>query len=116
MGGAGRIVAEAGAVNFFFENTTANGTFNLSPLGEVALGFSHFAHAAGTASEALEDWRGIAYVPIALLVEVAHGMGERSVVQRRASRFCGLFDCFFVRRIMQASGTFIPAMHGTSFR
>lgn len=84
MGGAGRIVAEAGAVNFFFENTTTNGTFNLSPLGEVALGFSRFAHAAGTDPIALEAWRGVAYVPVALLVEQAHGMGERSrcVAQR----------------------------------
>lgn len=79
MGGAGRIIAEAGAVNFFYENTT-NGTFNLSPLGEVAMGFSRFAHAAGSAPAALEAWRGIAYVPVALLVELAHGMGESSLI------------------------------------
>ena len=81
MGGAGRIVAEAGAVNFFFENVTANGTFNLSPLGEIGLGFSRFAHAAGQQPEALELWRGIAYVPVALVIERAHGMGEYSSVK-----------------------------------
>lgn len=69
-------MAEAGAVNFFFENTTANGTFNLSPLGEAGLGFSRLAHAAGVAPSALEEWRGIPYVPVALLVELAHGMGK----------------------------------------
>jgi hypothetical protein len=81
MGGAGRIVAEAGAVDFFFENTTANGTFNLSPLGEVGLGFARFAHGGGSAivspsgTNDLEAWRGIPYVPVALLVELEHGMG-----------------------------------------
>eukprot|EP01043_Picozoa_sp_COSAG02_P037437 COSAG02_NODE_2807_length_7985_cov_659.432412_8_plen_639_part_00 len=67
MSGAGHLVAEAGAVNLFFQNKSADGVLNLSPLGEVAKDFAHFTHSR------LE--RGIPYAPIAIVLEHAHGFG-----------------------------------------
>ena len=67
MSGVGHLDAEAGAVNLFFENKSSDGVLNLSPLGQVARDFSHFAHGRVE--------RGIPYVPIAIVLEHAHGFG-----------------------------------------
>ena len=67
MSGAGHLVAEAGAVNLFLQNKSSDGVLNLSPLGEVARDFAHFAHGRVE--------RGIPYVPLAVVLERAHGFG-----------------------------------------
>ena len=72
MAGAGALVAEAGAVNFFFENKTADGVFNLSPLGEIGRGLYAFAHGFGAPAAAA---RGIPYVPVAVVTELSFGAG-----------------------------------------
>ncbi len=71
MAGAGGLISEAGAVNFFYENTTAEGVFPLSPLGQVGSELYHFTHPPGGP----EVVRGIPYVPVAVVVELDHGMG-----------------------------------------
>ncbi len=61
------LVFAAGAVNFFYENTTAAGVFELSPLGAVGVELTTLTTSLPT--------RGIPYVPIAIMTELAHGMG-----------------------------------------
>ena len=75
MSGTGHLVAEAGAVNLFFQNKSSDGVLNLSPLGEVARDFAQFAH--GRAE------RGIPYVPIAIVLEHAHGFGVSLIAEWR---------------------------------
>ena len=70
--GASMIVAEAGAVNFFLENVTSDGIFELSPLGEI--GHSLYAFAHGFGAPAVQA-RGIPYVPLAVVTELAFGAG-----------------------------------------
>eukprot|EP01116_Phalansterium_solitarium_P022442 TRINITY_DN7415_c0_g1_i1.p1 TRINITY_DN7415_c0_g1~~TRINITY_DN7415_c0_g1_i1.p1 ORF type:complete len:750 (-),score=225.23 TRINITY_DN7415_c0_g1_i1:141-2390(-) len=77
MSGAGGLIAEAGAVNFFYQTYDSNGLLNLSPLGEIGQAFYKFTH-GGAAQPAIANYeliRGIPYVPTALLIEQAHGMG-----------------------------------------
>lgn len=69
--GTNGLLAEAGAVNFFYENTTQSGVLQLSPLGAIGRELYALSHAAG-GSEAV---RGIPYVPLAIVIEQAHGMG-----------------------------------------
>lgn len=70
MAGANGLLAEAGAVNFFYENTTG-GMLQLSPLGAIGREIFALTHGPGGA----EAVRGIPYVPLAILIEQAHGMG-----------------------------------------
>jgi hypothetical protein len=71
MSGANMLVAEAGAVNYFFENIT-NGVFNLSPLGEIGKTLYAFSHGFGSPVVAS---RGIPFVPIGIVSELSFGAG-----------------------------------------
>lgn len=70
--GANMLVAEAGAVNFFYENTTSAGIFNLSPLGEIGQTLYAFSHGFGSPAVSA---RGIPYVPIGIVTELSFGAG-----------------------------------------
>ena len=72
MAGSGMLVAEAGAVNFFFENRTAQGVFALSPLGEIGRSLYNYSHSFGPEAA---DARGIPYAPLAVVTEVSFGAG-----------------------------------------
>ena len=72
MAGAATLVAEAGAVNSFFDNKTADGVFNLSPLGHIGVTLNGFAKGFGAPAEAA---RGIPYAPIAVVTELSFGAG-----------------------------------------
>ena len=76
MAGASSLSAEAGAVNWFLPNTTADGVLALSPLGEIGrtvFAFSHRGAADGGGSS--DEQRGVPYVPTALITEMAWGAG-----------------------------------------
>ena len=73
MAGAGALIAEAGAVNYFYQNTTKDGVFALSPVGMIGADLHAFTHAPDSTSP--ESVRGIPYVPIAIVTEAALGMG-----------------------------------------
>ena len=101
MGGAGSLVAEAGAVNFFRGNVSrlggGTGLFALSPLGAAGADIFAFSHPLSTPSSGKastststsdplggdesstgadsEAVRGIPYVPVAIVSAQAHGMG-----------------------------------------
>ncbi len=71
MSGAGALIAEAGAVNYFYSNYTKAGIFDLSPLGHIGNVLYEISHAKSDP----ELIRGIPYVPVALVTEQPHGMG-----------------------------------------
>jgi hypothetical protein len=76
MGGAGRFVAEAGAVNYFLQPPpNATGVLALSPLGEAGADFYAFSHPPPGAGGDVEAYRGIAYAPLALLPSLTAGAG-----------------------------------------
>lgn len=68
--GAGVLVAEAGAVNFFGP-APLTPPFSLSPLGEIGAELFAYTHA----EEDVETVRGIPYVPIALVTPFDWGGG-----------------------------------------
>jgi len=72
FGGANMLVAEAGAVNFFYENKTTNGVFNLSPLGEIGKTLFAFSHGFGSPAVSA---RGVPFVPIGVVTELSFGAG-----------------------------------------
>jgi hypothetical protein len=78
VSGAGSIIAEAGAVNFFAGNETGkDGGFPLSPLGQLGQDFYAFTH-GGVPAPAIVDSetiRGLPYVPLALLLPATAGLG-----------------------------------------
>ncbi len=72
MAGAGALIAEAGAVNYFYEEElTPSGVFRLSPVGEIGADLFHLSHRGGDA----EAVRGVPYVPVAIVTEQPLGMG-----------------------------------------
>lgn len=77
MGGAGRFVAEAGAVNYFLQPpANSSGVLALSPLGEAGADFYAFSHGgAATTAGDVEAYRGISYAPVALLPSLTAGAG-----------------------------------------
>eukprot|EP01079_Euglenida_sp_SAG-EU17-18_P008523 gene8523-211_t len=68
MAGATSLIAEAGAVNWFLQSTTADGCFELSPLGSIGRDLADLAHGTG-------PLRGLAYAPVLLVLQQDHGMG-----------------------------------------
>ena len=76
--GASQLTAEAGAVNWFYQNVSKDdGILNLSPLGEVGREFSAFVSRTGAR-------RGVSYNPVAIVLEPAHGFGESWSYDSRA--------------------------------
>jgi len=72
MAGAGTLVAEAGAVNYFLDNSSSAGApFALSPVGEIGRALYAFSHQPGGAEAA----RGIPYVPAAIVAPSTLGAG-----------------------------------------
>ena len=72
MAGGGALIAEAGAVNYFFEDElTPSGVFRLSPVGEIGADLFQTSHRGGDP----EAVRGVPYVPMALVTEQPLGMG-----------------------------------------
>jgi hypothetical protein len=67
MSGTNQLIAEAGGVNLFLQQLDSDGVMELSPLGEVAADFSRFVRS--------RKERGIPYVPVAIVLEHAHGFG-----------------------------------------
>jgi hypothetical protein len=67
MQGAAQLTAEAGSVNWFFQNFSVDGVLNLSPLGKIGQEFAAFSS---------QTDRGVPYAPVAIVMEPAHGFGE----------------------------------------
>eukprot|EP00759_Apiculatamorpha_spiralis_P005827 PhF_6_TR13436/c0_g2_i3/m.21453 len=108
MSGINGLVAEAGAVNWFYENKTASGgQFLLSPLGEIGQAVYKMTHPANGGGP--ESVRGISYVPIALITEVPHGMGL-GWWYRGSS-----WDTFPLTAVEIATSGWMEAMWGGSF-
>lgn len=99
--GAGVLVAEAGAVNFFGPSPLTP-PFSLSPLGEIGAEVFAHTHSAGGDTEAV---RGIPYVPIGLVTPSNWGAGLGLFYNQRAwdtftlnpaeSRLEDVFDTLF---------------------
>ena len=70
MAGADAVIAEAGGTISFYEQETADGTYDLTPYGEV---FQHLT------AFAKEYQVGITYTPTAVLLNRYHGMDRRSI-------------------------------------
>ena len=80
--GASGLIVEAGAVNAFLQSTDGDGVLELSPLGDVVAELYAYTHSppppgggGGGGGSDPEAVRGIPYVPLALVMEQAHGMG-----------------------------------------
>jgi hypothetical protein len=67
LSGANQLIIEGGGVNLFFSNYTDEGVLRLSPLGENAQGLKTFV-------DSFKE-RPIPYVPMAVVLEHAHGFG-----------------------------------------
>lgn len=78
MAGADAVVAEAGGTIAFYEEKTADGTYGLTPYGEVFQQLNAFAKAHG---------RGIAYTPVAILLNRYHGMDRQPGEQKAFGKF-----------------------------
>jgi hypothetical protein len=69
LSGANHLIAEAGGVNLFFQNLTAEGVYDLSPLGHAARVFAKFTQAD------IALGRATPYAPVAVVLPHAHGYG-----------------------------------------
>ena len=76
MQGASQLVAEAGAVNWFFQNFSEDGVLTLSPLGRIGRNFSAYSRRVMGTGIGSVPGRGVHYSPIAIVMEPAHGFGE----------------------------------------
>jgi hypothetical protein len=92
MAGASQLIAEAGAVNWFYENTSSDGVLNLSPLGDIGRAFTNFSSGGQLREGEIAAFeRGEAYAPVAIVLESAHGFGLDWAMQPSKQSW-GLFD------------------------
>jgi len=73
VSGAGALVSEAGAVNFFL-SAADPAPFPLSPLGLAGADFSAFTR-SGWDGSGVEAARGLPYAPVAIVLPVTTGVG-----------------------------------------
>lgn len=78
MAGADAVVAEAGGTIAFYEEKTADGTYGLTPYGEV---FQHLT------AFSKQHQIGITYTPVALLLNRYHGMDRQPNGQKVFGKF-----------------------------
>jgi hypothetical protein len=109
--GASGLIVEAGAVNAFLESSAPDGMLQLSPLGAVVAELYAYTHPPPTpaAGGGPEDIRGIPYVPVALVMEQAHGMGLGWFYQAHA------WDTFPLSDAEQRVGVALAALWPGSF-
>lgn len=78
MAGADAVVAEAGGSIAFYDEKTSDGTYGLTPYGEVFQRLTAFAQQYRT---------GITYTPSAILLNRYHGMDRRPDGQKAFGKF-----------------------------
>lgn len=78
MAGADAVIAEAGGAIAFYEEKTSDGTYNLTPYGEVFQRLTAFAK---------KHQVGITYTPVAILLNRYHGMDRQPSGQKVFGKF-----------------------------
>lgn len=78
MAGADAVVAEAGGAISFYEEKTSDGTYDLTPYGEVFQRLTAFSK---------ENQVGITYTPVAILLDRYHGMDRQPSGQKAFGKF-----------------------------
>lgn len=78
MAGADAVIAEAGGTIAFYEEKGADGTYDLTPYGEVFQRLTAFAQ---------QHQIGITYTPVAVLLNRYHGMDRQPSGQKAFGKF-----------------------------